>query len=549
MMTRLFRELLQIRGLSKDFIQPRYEDLFDSFLLPGMKEAVERIFAAVERGEKVVIYGDYDVDGVTAATVMEEGLRAVGCEVVKILLPDRFRDGYGMNMGMVGEVEKLGANLVVTVDCGSSNLDVIKALRESGVDVIVTDHHEIGEGLEDGLREKAILLNPKRKDCEVGKRLSGAGVVFMLARALNMKKNRGRCDGQEKWLLDLVAVGTVCDAMELLEENRILVYYGMKVLAKTRREGLRALIEVSGIDKGKMTTHAIGYQLGPRLNAGGRLESAEKSLQLLRARSRAEAFRIADELNELNKKRRAVQEKALTEIEVGVDEKQSVIVARGAWHEGVIGIVAGRLVERYKKPAMVVTETAEDDDGDGFADKKLKLSGRSFGEFSLAECIDACRNLLIKGGGHAAACGATLEEKSYEEFVQKVQEFYKGLELKNQERFLVKKADMILDDLSEVTEEFADELVSLEPFGEGNPEPIFETEATVFSKRVLKEKHLALTVRDGKGKFFRLMGFFADENWMKVVEMDEVRVKFTVLINEFRGERKVEGRIVALEQM
>ena len=544
-MTRLFRELLQIRGLSKKFVHPAYEELFDGFLMPGMKEAVERILRAAESGEKVVIYGDYDVDGVTAATVMEEALKMAGCEIKKILLPDRFRDGYGMNMGMVDEIG--GATLVVTVDCGSSNLEVIEALGKKGVDVIVTDHHEIGEGLEKELKKQAILLNPKRVDCEVGKRLSGVGVAFMLARALNAQMNGGECNGQEKWFLALVAVGTVCDSMELLEENRILVYYGMKVLAKTRRAGLRALTEVAGVEAGKLTTHSIGFQLGPRLNAGGRLESAEKSLMLLREQSRAEAFRLASELNELNKQRRQVQEEALAEIEDLVDD-EPVIIVRGKWHEGVIGIVAGRLVEKYKRPAMVVTEVFDDGDGDGFKDKLLKLSGRSFGDFSLAKCIDECRDLLVKGGGHAAACGATLIEENYEEFKGKVLKYYAELGLENQEKYLDSKADLVLDDLSELTEEFADELETLEPFGEGNPEPIFEAEVTVFSKRILKDKHLALTVRDEKGRFFRLMGFFAREEWMEIVEMEEVRVKFTVLINEFRGERKVEGRIVNLER-
>ena len=511
-MTRLFRELLQIRGLSKDFIQPQYESLFDPFLMPDMKQAVERVLQVKKAGEKVLIYGDYDVDGVTAATVMEEALKMAGCDVAKVALPDRFRDGYGMNMEIVKEVERLGASLVVTVDCGSSNLEVIEALKQKKVDMIVTDHHAISEEVEGDLCKKAILLNPKRKDCKVGKRMAGVGVAFTVARAINMRLNGGECDGQEKWLLDLVAIGTVCDAMELLDENRTLVYYGMKVLPKTRREGLRALMDVAGIDLQRFSTHSIGFQIGPRLNAGGRLESAEKSLQLLRATSRAEAFQIANELNELNKKRRRVQDEALGEIDEKIDENQGVIVVRGTWHEGVIGIVAGRLVEKYKKPAMVVTETHDDDDGDGFKDAVLKLSGRSFGDFSLAECIEECRDLLVKGGGHAGACGATLKAGNYEKFVTRVQEFYRSLGLKNQEKFLTSRADVVLSDFSEITEEFADELETLEPFGEGNPEPIFEVDATVFSKRILKEKHLALTVRDEKGKFFRMMGFFADDD-------------------------------------
>ncbi len=543
-MTRLFQELLNLRGFNKSFLNPKYEDLFDPFLLPDMDRAVERILEAGKKSEKVVIYGDYDVDGVTSSVVMREALELAGCEVVEIFLPDRFRDGYGMNMGVISRVKDTGATLLVTVDCGSANADVVKELINTNIDVIVTDHHEVTDDNFDGLIDEAIFINPKRPDCEHGKRLAGVGVAFMLAKAVNAKLNNDRCNGQEKWLLDLVAIGTVCDAMELLEENRILAYYGMKVLEKTRRKGLIALMSVAGIDKGKVSTHAIGFQLGPRLNAGGRLQTANLSLRLLESDSMAEAVGIAAKLNELNLQRRRIQDQALRDIAEGIDENMPIIFARGEWHEGVIGIIAGRLVEEYKKPAMVVTSVESDDDGDDFKDEILKMSGRSFGDFSLAKCLEYCKSLLLKGGGHAAACGATLLSQKYDDFIKSATEYYESLELKNQERFLRKQADLELSDLGEINEEFADELVKLEPFGEGNEEPIFKIQVEVFSKRILKDRHVALNVRDKKGKIFKMMAFFADEDLKELHELDEIELKFTVMNNEFRGERKIDGKIV-----
>lgn len=532
-MTDLFRRLLRRRGIDEDFLRPQYEDLFEPKRLRGVKEAVTRIRAARERGEKIVIYGDYDADGITSSVLMYDALKQYGCKDVEIILPNRFIDGYGLNMPAVEGIVQRGAGLVVTVDCGSGSGEVIAALRERKIDTIVTDHHEIAE-----VPKKAVaVINPKQGDAD-GVRMAGVGVAFALARALNADKNGGKCDGQEKWLLDLVVIGTICDSMELRGENRILAYYGMKVLAKTRRSGLKELARVASVDLQRVNAHAIGFQLGPRINAAGRMASADLALELVMATGRTRAFGLAEELNRLNDERRQAQEQAVAEIEVS--GKENVVVACGEWHEGVLGIIAGRLVELYKKPAFALTK---------LADGRVKGSGRSFGEFSLAEALRYCDDLLLSGGGHAGACGVSMEEKNLRKFRAKINQYYESLGLKNQERFLRHDSDLKLDDLSEVTEELYDEIRLLEPFGEGNLEPIFEFDGRVSSKRLLKEKHLALTIRDRNNKAMRMMAFHAPEEWQVVESGDEVRVQFVLTKNEWRGNVSIEGEILSLERL
>jgi len=531
-MTRLFTKLLKERGLDEHFLYPKYEDLFDPYVLTGVKEAVARIEQARKLNEKIVIYGDYDADGVTSSTLMRDALRYFGCEKIEVILPNRFTDGYGMNMPAVEKIAKRGAKLVITVDCGSGSEEVIAVLKGRGIDTIVTDHHEIPH-----VPESAVaVVNPKQGD-RVGVRMAGVGVAFALARALNMQMHHGKCDGQEKWLLDLVVIGTICDSMELREENRILSYYGMKVLAKTRRPGIKELARVASVNLEKLNAHAIGFQLGPRINAAGRMKSADLALDLMMSTSRTGAFSLANELDGLNKERREAQDKAVREVKV--TDRDHVIVAAGEWHEGIVGIIAGRLVEVYRKPAFVLTE---------LEDGRLKGSGRSFGEFSLADTLQHIpEGLLLSGGGHAGACGLSLPKAKLADFKKFVNGYYESLKLKNQERFLALRSDVKLVDLSEITEELFAEICLLEPFGEGNTEPIFEIEAQVCGKQILKEKHLALSIRDRSGKEMKMMAFYAQEAWKEVENGDMVRVQFRLMKNEFRGKVAIEGEIISLE--
>lgn len=529
--SRLFRRLLEKRGISKEFLTPKYEECHDPYLIPGMRRAVERILQAAEAKEKVVVYGDYDADGVTATVLMVDLLNLMGVADVEVMLPDRFGEGYGLNMGVVEEIIKVGAGLVITVDCGSKDVEVIKVLSAAGIDAIVTDHHECLAGGE--LPEAVAVVNPKRGDGKYPNRdLSGVGVVFKLIQAF-VKEGKIRA-GQEKWFLDLVAVGTICDAMPLVGENRILAHFGLKVMGKTRRVGLKELMQAAG-SKG-VDTYTVGFMIGPRLNAAGRMVSARKAYDLLSTESRAEAAEIAAELNKLNNGRKAAQDKAVAEIaEVGAGTKP-VLIVRGKYHEGVIGIIAGRLMEKYSKPVFVFAE---------MADGILRGSARSFGEFNIAAAIDVCRELIVKGGGHAQAGGVTVAAENFEDFAQKMNEFYESLGLENQERFLEEEGDLEVEDLSELTDGLYEETRLLEPFGEGNKEPIFVLkDMFILSCEEMGKNggHLKMMVRDEKGNAMKLMGFYAEEEWFELAGK-RADVYINLNLNEWGGRRTVEGKI------
>lgn len=532
-MSKLFDRLLEVRGLDASFLRPKYEECLDPNLLPDMALAVKRVQKAVRQGEKVLIYGDYDVDGVTASTVLYDALRLAGVKEIEIMLPNRFTDGYGMSQKAVQRAQAMGASLVMTVDCGSQNHEIVAELNRVGVDTIVTDHHECGATLP----EAVAVVNPKRTDVDAGelRNLAGCGVAFKLAQAL---VRAGMIpDGQEKWLLDLVAIGTVCDSMKLVGENRRLCYYGFKVLEKTRRPGLKELMRLAGVQR--LDTEAIGFQLGPRLNAAGRMETAEKALKLLLAQSRMEAAQLALELEELNKARKTQQNAAVHEIEAQGVGDDPVIVAVGDWHEGILGIVAGRLVEQYRRPAFVLAE----------CDGVYKGSGRSFGEFNLAEVLTVCNKYLLGGGGHAEACGLKIEKAKLEDFRRAMNAYYQSLNLQNQERFFAVQEDLAVEDFAELSLEFLQELKQLEPYGTGNAEPVFllpEVRVVEVAKLGAEAQHLRLTVWDRQGKSLKLIQFFAPEEYLNLQPGVTMNAWVTLAENEYRGLRSVEARIVKL---
>lgn len=539
-MSALFEELLRVREVEPGFLNPKYEECVDAEALPGIKETVERIRQAIEGGEKIIIYGDYDADGVTASTVLYDALILVGipAENIEIILPNRFTDGYGMSTKVVQRAVETEVKLVMTVDCGSRNHEIVEQLNAVGVDVIITDHHECADTLPNAIA----VINPKRRDFGVGEEsirqlrdLAGVGVVFKLAQAL---VRAGMIpEGQEKWLLDLVLIGTVCDSMRLRGENRRLCYYGFKVLEKTRRAGLKELMLAAGVKK--MNSEAVGFQVGPRLNAAGRMESAELALQLLLAESRPQAAALALQLENLNKARKTQQQAALKEIATRGVDGGAVMVECGDWHEGILGIVAGKLVEQYHRPAIVLAETSE-----GY-----KGSGRSFGEFNLAEALMVCKDYIISGGGHAEACGLRVAKDKIADFRRAINAYYDGLQLKDQERFLDVKEDLVVADFEQLSLELVAELQKLEPYGVGNEEPIFllpEVRVIEAAKLGADGKHLRLTVWDQNGKSLKLIQFYAPEEYLKLRGGETINAWITLGENEFRGLRSVEGRIVKL---
>lgn len=538
-MSKLFERLLEVRGLDYSFLYPKYENLTDPFTLPGLDKAIDRIKRAVDGQEKILIYGDYDVDGVTASTVMADALTLAGANPknIDIMLPDRFADGYGMSPRLITRAKKQGITLVITVDCGSKNHAIIDELNTLKIDTIVTDHHECGADLPDALA----VINPKRPDFIEEKpnlkNLAGVGVAFKLAQGL-VKKGLIPA-GQEKWLLDLVLIGTICDNMLLVGENRTLGYYGVKVLAKTRRAGLKELMNRARVKT--LTAESIGFQIGPRLNAAGRLKSAHLSLDLLRATSPTDAATLAEQLENLNAKRKTEQQNAIKEIITRGISDDPVIIETGTWHEGILGIIAGRLVEDYHRPAFVLSEVEN-----GI----FKGSGRSFGDFSLAAALDFAKDSIIGGGGHAGAAGVRVDGKNLYAFREKINEYYKSLHLTGQEDYLKNHADLDVSSLADLSLGFLDELKSLEPFGAGNEEPIFrlpEVDIVNISHMGTEQNHLRLDIRDRKGNNLKLVAFYAPEQWLSLTSEDKIVPLIKLMENDFNGVKSAEARIVDIE--
>lgn len=534
-MSKIFERLLERRGLTTEFLNPKYENGLDPYSLSDMDKAVERIKKAIASEESILIYGDYDVDGVTASTVMEQTLSLAGVkpERITIMLPDRFADGYGMSPKLVKKAKEVGASLVITVDCGSRNHEIIDELNHKCIDTIVTDHHETSENMPAAIA----VINPHRKDAptESMQNLAGVGVAFKLAEAL-VKEGLIK-DGQEKWLLDLVLLGTICDSMTLTGENRRLGYYGMKVLEKTRRPGLIELMRRAGVKT--LGSESIGFQIGPRLNAAGRLSTAHLALDLLRAKTSMEAATLAEKLEVLNKKRKTEQLAAVQEIEKRGVSDEPVIVETGQWHEGVLGIVAGRLVEQYHKPAFVLAETGN---------HIYKGSGRSFGDFNLADALEFCKDSIIGGGGHALAAGVRVEEQGVRSFREQINAYYRSLRLINQENYFKQHADLDLEDFSELDLDLLDELKQLEPYGAGDEEPIFRlknAQIVDITRMGAERKHLKVDLIDKNHKSLKLIAFFAPDSWLNLdPAIDHIEPLVKLIENDFNGVKSLEARIV-----
>lgn len=506
----------------------------DPFLLPDMQAAVDRIVLAKERREFIYIYGDYDIDGLTATTILLEAFAKFGIRR-EAFIPNRFTDGYGLNKDAMRALKDKGAELIVTVDCGSLSHAEIELANSLGMDVIVTDHHSVAETMPPAVA----TINPKRVGHNYPfKDLAGCGVAFKLVQALQTKLD-GLPDGHEKLLLDLVAFGTVCDVVTLLDENRANVFCGLEVMRQMRRPAFRALAAVGDIRPEKINARTLGFMFGPRLNAAGRLETAQYSLDLLTSADPMQALEIAQKLDAMNVKRRADQDKifkaALVQAEQFADDP--VLVLSGAqWSHGIIGIVAAKILERHFKPTFVLEELGEE----------AKGSARSFGDFSAVEAIRSADKWLIKGGGHKLAAGVTMRTENINNFRQAVNEFYRQQGYKDQLRHLEPIADAIVEDTKELNHELLAFLKMLEPFGHGNPEPVFHMQRATIHKRQHLGKdglHLKLEVGDAKGNKWSLIGFSMAERFKQEVG-EEVAVWFKLLENEWRGVVKLEGQLL-----
>lgn len=556
----LFDEILKARGLTgkvrEAFLNPDYETRHDPFLLPDMQQAVDRLVQAHARQDKITIYGDYDIDGLTATTVLLDALEQFGFHKVDAFIPNRFVEGYGLTVDAIERIAAAGAELIITVDCGSlSEKEIIRA-NELGVDVIVTDHHNVAT-----VQPPAIaVINPKRlladypdeyenyivkENSKMAEKiypfldLPGVGVAFKLVQALQTKLP-GLPVGQEKWLLDLVALGTVCDVVNLTNENRTHVFWGLKVLSKTRRQGLKALMAVAKITPDKVVARSLGFGLGPRMNAAGRLETAQHSLDLLRTQNSLDAYAIAEKLDVMNTTRRNEQDKIFVAAKLQAAQfvDDNVLVLSGKnWSHGIIGIVAAKILETYKKPTYILEEMGNE----------AKGSARSFGDFSAADGIRFADDIITKGGGHKYAAGVTLPADRIADFRQRVNEYHRTQKLFNQESLLLPQEDAQAK-LGEATETLVGQLATLEPFGNGNPEPVLKTkDLLVMKQRRMGNdaQHLKLDLRDESGYTMQFLAFNAPAHFF-VEPGQTVSVWYQPTINEWNGTRSVEGRLLHL---
>lgn len=537
----IFDAVLKARGFDaaarKLFLAPDYDrQRHDPFLMPDMAKAVERIKAARDKKEKVVVYGDYDIDGLSATALLLDVLPKFGLDVGSFI-PNRFVDGYGLSGEAIADLAKNGAELIITVDCGSVSHKEIEYANSLGVDVIVTDHHNVGETMPSAVA----VINPKRKNHDYPfNDLAGVGVAFKLAQALQQKLD-GLPEGQEKWLLDLVAMGTVCDIVQLADENRANVFWGLKVMQKSRRPGLKALAAVAGLELKNVNTRHLGFVIGPHLNASGRLETAQKSLDVLTADDKKEALAAAQVLRDMNLARRAEQNEIFESAKIqakNYDNDPVLVLSDKNWSHGIIGIVAAKILETYQKPTYILQEIGDE----------AKGSARSYGDFSAAEAIKAADKFITKGGGHKLAAGVTLPKENIGKFRESVNDFYRSLELKDQHKHLQPGADVTLETFSGINEELLDLLAQLEPCGHGNPAPVFHfTNIHVANRREMgaDKSHLKLTLRDEQGSFFDVVAF-RKAGEISAKPANTVEIWCQLELNEWNGRRSVQGKLLKI---
>ena len=529
-------EILKARGMAPAemgvFLYPDYErDLGDPLLMKDMQAAVDRVFLAAERHEKVVVYGDYDIDGITASAVLMEGLQAYGLEVTSYI-PDRFEEGYGINQAALEKLQAEGAQLVVSVDCGITSVKEAQWARAHGLDLVITDHHAVGEEIPDALA----VLNPKRVgDMYPCKDLAGVGVAFTLVRALQRLGGRPTA-GQEKWLLDLVAMGTICDVVPLVGENRVLASFGLKVLRRTRRVGLRALAEVGGVNIGAISAHEVGFVLGPRMNAAGRLEHAARSLELVMTSDRVRAGNIATELEELNRQRRADQAAIFAEADelaAASPDDPVLVLAAPNWSHGVVGIVASKLAEKWRRPVLLAQ----------VLDEKVKGSARSVPGFNMVEALRSQAHVLERFGGHFFAAGYIFPLKRLDELRAGLNDYYRQTMSEGGDEAPVVVPEVSWRDLSRVNHDLLALLELLEPHGNSNPKPVVHLSGLdVLSTKVVGNdgKHLSLKLRDSAGKSLAVIGFGLAERYNALQLGDKVSVKGNLNKNEFQGRISVQ---------
>ncbi len=521
----LLAKILINRGIVEEerinkFLHPSLDDLNDPFLFDDMDKAIDRIIKAVSSGERITIYGDYDVDGITSTTILYKFLEEIDAKV-DYYLPNRIQEGYGLNNEAIDVICEKGTNLLITVDCGISGYDEVEYAKSKGLDVIVTDHHECPEKIPNCIA----VIDAKRNDSKYPfSSLAGCGVAFKVVQALCIKLNKDK----EEYLkfLDIACLGTVADIVPLVDENRVIVKYGLKAMNKTENCGLRAIISSSMIKT--IDSTSISFGLAPRINASGRMGNAELALKMLLTDSMKEAMDIANKLNEMNRERQEIERGIFNEVQEIIkrdklDNNKIIVVGKEGWHHGVIGIVSSKITESYYKPSILIS--LEDDE--------CKGSGRSVDGFDLHSALTACQDTLQKFGGHEMAIGLTLKRSQFEEFRNSITKYVDD-----------KLPDEIIPTIKydaeithkDITLQTIQELKMLEPYGEANPAPLFAYKnIRVDSIRTLSnDKHLKLNVKEDH-RIFSAIAFNMGERKNSIKMGEKADILCALEINSYNG--------------
>ena len=528
------------------YLNGTVEDLYDGLLMKDMDRAVDILKEKIEEGKKIRVIGDYDIDGVNATYILQQGLAGLGADV-DTDIPDRIKDGYGLNQMLIDRALEDDVDTIITCDNGIAAMSEIAYGKENGMTIVVTDHHEVPYLEENG--EKKYLLppadavvDPHRADCEYPfKGLCGAAVAYKLVEVLYRVsgKSEQEVDHLQESLMENVAIATIGDVMDLVGENRVFVKKGLELLKTTKNEGLHALMQCTGVDTANLNTYHIGFVIGPCINAGGRLDTAKRALELLNASNRREAVTLAADLKELNDSRKEMTEEGVEEAVRQIEssswkDDQVLVVYLPECHESIAGIIAGRIKERYYRPTFVLTK----------GETGVKGSGRSIEAYDMFAEMSRCRELFTKFGGHKLAAGLSLEEENVEVFRKRINEL---ADLTEEDLQMKVSIDMRLP-FPYINEELIHELKILEPFGKGNGKPLFaESKLRVIQPRIFGKNRNVLKCRleDQQGNQMEAVYFGEVEDCLRQMEKKQI-MSFTYYpsINEYMGRRTIQLTIV-----
>lgn len=510
------------------YLNPDIDKLEDPFNIYDMNKFVDRIILAKKNNEKITIYGDYDVDGITSTAILYDFLKKLGLNM-DYYIPSRTEEGYGLNNSALDEIKKTETSLIITVDCGISSVDEVEYAKTLGIDICITDHHECQEVIPNAVA----IVNPKRKEDKSNlKALAGVGVAFKCIQAIAQTLNLEAASYLK--YLDIVAVGTIADIVDLKGENRIIASKGLELLKDTKNEGLKELLKISKIYN--VDSGSVGFGLAPRINASGRMGNAMVAVKLLLAENQAEAYKYAKALDDQNKLRQKVEGKIYKEVIEKIEKENlvssnSIVVEGKGWHQGVIGIVASKVAEKYLKPVILFTH-------DG---KKASGSGRSKPGVSIYKALEKCKSIINSFGGHNMAAGVTID-------VDKISEFRKMFEKAVDEVTEKDIIDEIVIDseikTQNISMETLKDIYKLMPFGQGNSEPIFEYKNVKIKEisSMSEGKHLRIIVED-IGITTSSIGFNMGDRRDEIVMGDKINILVTILENNFRGVSSIQFRI------